>query len=336
LKFKLVNTEFGRHMAPTISIAIPCKFIDNYTSECIQHCLELDYPNFEVLVLPDAPATYPNAKVKIIPTGDVKPPVKRNRAWEIAAGEIIAYLDSDSYPAKDWLKRAVKYFEDPQVWAVGGPGVTPPTDNLMQKASGLIMSTPICSGNACIRYKPIGSTREVVDWITCNFLIRRSALAEIGGFDPSFWPGDDSQICNEIVRRGRKILYAPDLLVYHHRRSLFREHLKQVGRFGWQRGRFVWLYPETSRKPIYFLPSIFVVCLIVGTILSFFYPIVHSIYLLIVAGYALGVLASAVKIGGKLFPLVWLGIVLTHIVYGLRFMQGLIAGRQPAHLQRES
>lgn len=323
-------------MAPTISIAIPCKLIDDYTSECIQHCLELDYSNFEILILPDNPATYPNAKVKIIPTGNVKPPTKRNMAWERAAGEIIAYLDSDSYPTKDWLKRSVKYFEDPQVWAVGGPGITPSTDNLMQKASGLIMSTLACSGGACMRYKPVGSSKEIVDWITCNFLIRRSALVEIGGFDPNFWPGDDSQICNEIVSRGKKILYAPDLIVYHHRRPLFRQHLVQVGRFGRQRGRFVWPYPETSRKLIYFLPSIFVVYLIVGAALSFFYPIIRDIYLLIVGFYVLGVLANAVKIGKKLFPLVWLGIMLTHFVYGLRFIQGLMVGRQPAQPKEDN
>jgi len=34
------------------------------------------------------------------------------------------------------LKNAVKYLVNDEVVAVGGPGITPPKDNLMQKASG--------------------------------------------------------------------------------------------------------------------------------------------------------------------------------------------------------
>ena len=38
---------------PLVSIIIPCKNIDNYTTECVDHCKRLEYPNFEIILLPD-------------------------------------------------------------------------------------------------------------------------------------------------------------------------------------------------------------------------------------------------------------------------------------------
>ena len=36
-----------------VSIIIPCKDVDDYTRECIEYCRRLDYPNFEIILLPD-------------------------------------------------------------------------------------------------------------------------------------------------------------------------------------------------------------------------------------------------------------------------------------------
>lgn len=36
-----------------VSIIIPCKNVDDYTRECIEYCRRLDYPNFEIILLPD-------------------------------------------------------------------------------------------------------------------------------------------------------------------------------------------------------------------------------------------------------------------------------------------
>lgn len=40
---------------PKVSIIIPLKEYNSYIEECIRHCLELDYPDFEIIVLPDNP-----------------------------------------------------------------------------------------------------------------------------------------------------------------------------------------------------------------------------------------------------------------------------------------
>ena len=114
-----------------------------------------------------------------------------------AKGEILAFLDDDAYPVKDWLKNAVKNFSDPQVAAVGGPAVTPEEDSDLQKTSGLIYSSVLVSGNFTYRYIP-GKRQEVEDYPSCNFLVRKSVMQELGGFNTNFWPGEDTKLLSLI------------------------------------------------------------------------------------------------------------------------------------------
>ena len=171
-------------MNPKVSIIIPCREINSYTRESIEHCLSLDYPDFEVLVLPDSEPDIDFSKVKVIPTGSIGPSEKRDLALNHASGEILAFIDDDAYPSECWLREAVKHFKDDDVAAVGGPAVTPPGDSLVAKASGFVFSSLLGSGSLRFRYMPKGQ-REVDDYPSCNFIIRKSVFQESGGLTPS-------------------------------------------------------------------------------------------------------------------------------------------------------
>ncbi len=134
-----------------VSIIIPCKDVDGYTRECIEYCRSLDYPNFEIILLPDY-STEAIDGVIIIATGPVPPGVKRNIGVKNSSGEFCAFIDNDAYPRSDWLTSALKYFEDPEVGGVGGPGLTPEADGFMQKAGGYVLSS-FMVGNLSSRYK---------------------------------------------------------------------------------------------------------------------------------------------------------------------------------------
>ena len=200
--------------------------------------------------------------------------------------------------------------------------MNPPDAGVMERASGLVMSSLVCSGSMRSRYKPVGRVREVDDWVTCNMLCRRSALERIGGFDPEHWPGDDTMLVCEMRKRGGKMLYVPDLVVYHHRRPLFWKHLYQVA--GFKRGTFFWLYPETSRKSVYFLPTLFVVTLVGGGFLSLVNPSFQRLYVPALIGYFTVITVNALLEAGWLFPLVATGIFLTHLAYGVSFLHDIL------------
>jgi len=309
-------------------VIIPLKRDNIYIRETLDHLRRLDYPDFEVIVLPDEPHHWGD-DIRVIPTGPVGPAAKRDIALLRAKGTILAFLDDDSYPERDWLRKAVKYFEDQAVAAVGGPAVTPPDDGLMQQASGHVYSSLLGGGVYAYRYVP-QRKREVDDYPTCNLLVRRWVLEKLGGFDTRFWPGEDTKLCLEITRDlGMKILYAPDVLVYHHRRPLFRPHLRQVRSYALHRGYFAKRFPETSLRLFYILPTLLVASLLGGAALSLAWPSLRPLYALGIGLYLLAVWLSALVASRNL----WLslavaaGIVAMHLTYGIWFMIGLLSPR---------
>ncbi len=304
-------------------------------AECVTRCQELDFAGFEILVLPDedcrnAARSFIRAGIplKIIPTGNVLPGKKRDIALSHARGEFLAFLDDDAYPAKDWLKNALRRFEDDLVAAVGGPAVTPANDTPLQRASGLVYSSYAMSGSYLYRYLP-RPARSVVDYPSCNFLVRSEVMRRIGGFDTNFWPGEDTKFCLDIIRLGLKIIYAPDVLVYHHRRPLFGAHLKQIASYGMHRGYFVKRYPQTSLKIAYFLPSFFSVLVLAGGFWALVYLPARSAYLIAVFGYLTLVFIFSLAKELALIPLVFFGIILSHFSYGFFFLKGLLANKLP-------
>lgn len=246
-------------------------------------------------------------------------------AIDYAKGEIFAFIDDDAYPAKDWLKNAIRNFADPIIAAVGGPAITAPDDNLRQKASGIIYSSFLGSGRNIYRYLP-KDKREVDDYPSCNFLVRKSVMQELGGFKTNFWPGEDSKLCFDITQSlNKKIIYDPEVLVYHHRRPLFMPHLKQVANYALHRGYFVKRYPQTSFRISYFVPTLFLWVVITGGILSIFLAWLRIIYLWGISLYFLLVFIFSICKDLRLIPLVFFGIILTHLTYGFYFLKGLFS-----------
>jgi len=308
---------------PFVSILIPCRSVDSYAKECVNRCMQLDYGDYEIILLPDE-ACKEMEKVKVIPTGPVTPGAKRNVGIAHSTGEICAFIDSDAYPGKDWLKNAMKYFEDPQVAAVGGPGITPEEDGLMQQASGFVLSS-FMVGSLSKRYHS-KYTCESDDIHSCNFIARRSVLVEVEGWNEKYWPGEDTLICRAIKRLGKKMIEAPEVVVFHHRRPLFIKHLKQVSNYGLHRGFFAKKFKENSLKIHYFVPSFLVLSGFIGGALSLINKLLFSIFPFALVGYlALCLAASLIEVKNlKIIPAVWLGIILTHLCYGIFFIIGFL------------
>ena len=306
-----------------VSIIIPCKNIDDYTRECIVYCKLLDYPFFEIILLPDYPDK-PIEGIISIPTGPVSPGLKRNIGVNNSKGEFCAFIDNDAYPRSDWLTNAMKYFDDPEVGGIGGPGITPETDGFMQKSGGYVLSS-FMVGSLSSRYKT-KSCFESDDIHSCNFIARKSVVEEAGGWNEKYWPGEDTLMCLAIKKVGKKLIESSDVVVYHHRRSLFRQHVRQVSRFGEHRGFFVKKFPENSFKLTYFFPSLLVSSLFAGLVLSLFFPFFAYLMLFGLVVYLFSVLiAAALQAKSiKLMFSVWLGIIVTHIVYGVFFLSGLV------------
>lgn len=313
---------------PRTSIVIAVKADNPNLRECLDHCGRLADQDFEILVLTDEPCELPYPKTRVIPTGNHGPSVKRDRGTREGRGELIAFLDDDTYPDPGWLSAAVEILRRPDVAAVGGPAVTPPADQDREQASGLVYSSWLAGGPYVYRYLP-RSARDVDDYPTCNLIVKKSSLEAVGGFDTCFWPGEDTVVCLKIVRDlKQRIVYDPRVLVYHHRRPLFRGHLRQVTSYALHRGYFVKRFPETSLRPGYFLPSLLAAGLLLGWLPALAWPAWLGLWLAGSAVYFLMALAAGLTAGPvRLAGWVAAGIVVTQVAYGVRFIQGLLSPR---------
>lgn len=313
---------------PIFSIIIPFKEPGALVEECLRHIFELVETSYEVILLPDSrmeelTGVYAHPKVSILPTGPVSPAVKRDRGAQAAQGAYLAFIDDDAYPEPYWLTYARQAFErDPSVVAVGGPAQTPASDPFWARASGAVFLSRF-SGGFPQRYLPLPPRRDVEDWPTVNLMVRREAFLKVGGFDNEFWPGEDTKLCMDLVNRTKgRILYLPEMLVWHHRREGLGKHLRQVGNYGAHRGHFARAYPETSCRLPYFLPTLWLLFLVLG-----FFILPCAVYKAGILVYLAALLLAAIGIRRFEPTDVTLAavpyIVLTHLWYGWRFLRGL-------------
>lgn len=310
-----------------VSIIIPVKEINDYVREAIPHHMELDYPDFEVLIFPDEPTEeiFPYESVRIIPSGKVGPAEKRDLALEYATGEIFAFTDDDAWPRKDWLKNAMLELQRDEVGAVGGPAVTAPNDSLMQQASGKVYESFLCSGGYTYRYLP-GKKKEDDDIPSVNLIVKRAVFEAVHGFDSTFYPGEDTKLCMDIVNLGKKIIYDPEVLVYHHRRYMFKGHLKQATNYAKHRGYFAKTLPQTSLRFAYFIPTLFTLGVFLGPIVCIIVPVLWYVYIGVLTFYFILAAYSLRSCKGCcLFWISMAGIFATHIGYGINFVRGLLS-----------
>lgn len=320
---------------PSVSIVIACPEHSAYLEEAIEGIKRQSFLPIEVIVLPDndfeKPLVWPDY-VRVVPTGKVRPAEKRNLGIETARGDIVAFLDDDASPQPQWLSQAVRHFSRHEVGAVGGPAITPIKEPRMAVLGGDVYASPFVSGNC--RYRYVSERyREVDDLPSCNLLVRKDVLKEIGGYNTRYWPGEDTILCLDIVKKGFKIVYDPFAVVFHHRRKLFAPHLRQIGRYAMHRGFFARVFPQTSLRISYMIPSLFVLGIVLGIPAILYFPILAPIYYGILAFYGVVTFITSFHRNPIDWLSVWLGVVLTHLWYGIRFMQGLLFGRMPKEVR---
>jgi GT2 family glycosyltransferase len=326
---------------PTFSIIIPFKSWSEELDECLTHIQKLSYSIFEVILLPDEEVGSPNLgfAIDIIPTGPISPAQKRDIGAKKAGGLYLAFIDDDAYPQSDWLDVANQILiSHSDVGAIGGPGITPKNDPFWARVSGAFFLS-VASGGFPERYVSRPPSRSVDDWPSVNLIVRKSVYELIGGFDSNYWPGEDTLFCLKIIKQAElKILYVPNLVVWHHKRPGLMKHLRQVGNYGKHRGYFVKNYPETSCRIKYFIPTLWLVFVLLGVTLSSVSPWLEWTYLVGWLAYFIVLVFSwkeimrfepiTIAIGATPY------IFLSHLWYGGKFLEGLLSSELKRSLGR--
>jgi glycosyltransferase involved in cell wall biosynthesis len=143
----------------------------------------------------------------------------RNSGTELAAGEIVAYLDDDARAAPDWIELLVAPYVDPCVVAVGGwadPRWDGPEPAWFPEEFAWVIG---CSH----RGLPT-ELAEVRNVIGCSMSFRRQVVLEAGGFDVGLGRTaerplgcEETELCIRIRQadRAARILIEPRARVAH-------------------------------------------------------------------------------------------------------------------------
>jgi glycosyltransferase involved in cell wall biosynthesis len=189
-----------------ISIVIPAYNEEERIESVLRAALAQDYPDFEVvLVVSGNDRTQEIARsfpaVTVIRCDERGLPLARQRGYQAASGEIIANLDADCLPHKDWLSTGARYFLDPNVVAVSGP-YDYYDGGAFLRYSTLFLERFVSVPMNIVRRRLGGPGRMVGG----NTLIKRTALLKTGGYDTSitFW-GEDVATGARISKAGKVI-----------------------------------------------------------------------------------------------------------------------------------
>ena len=214
---------------PSASVVVCAYQAQDTIEECLWSLTNLDYPNYEVLVVDDGStdATTNIARrfpVRLLSRERLGLSGARNVGLEHAEGEIVAYIDADAQADPDWLTYLVLALEARGTAGVGGPNPAPPDDPSVAQ---------------CVARAPGGPIHVLLDDERaehvpgCNMAFWRERLLEIGGFDPIYRAaGDDVDVCWKLLDRGYDIRFHASALVWHRRRDSVKAFWRQQLGYG--------------------------------------------------------------------------------------------------------
>jgi GT2 family glycosyltransferase len=216
-------------VVPRVSVVV-CSYNGAQTLEqCLQSLAELDYPDYEVIVVNDGSTDETRSilvkfpSLRVVHQDNRGLSAARNAGLRAATGSLIAYTDADCFADPHWLTHLVYQFQRTDAAAVGGPNLTPPDGWL----AGCIAASP---GQPM----HVLESDHVAEHIPgCNMAFRRDVLLAIDGFDVQYRvAGDDVDVCWRLQQAGCWITFAPGAFVWHHRRQNPRAYLRQQAGYG--------------------------------------------------------------------------------------------------------
>ena len=242
--------------APFVSIVVATRDRPESLAVCLKALMNLDYPNYEIIIVDNAPATtttadfikrtYGNvAKVRYVHESRPGLSNARNRGLEAVKAEIVAFTDDDTVVDSYWLVELVKGFQiTSKVGCVTGlilpAELETPTQLWSEQSSGFNK----------------GFRRHIFDleknrpktWlypysagmfgVGASMAFTMSALRDIGGFDPALgvgtpaMGGEDLAAFFQIIQMGYAIVYEPTALLYHRHRREYEAYRRQVYSYG--------------------------------------------------------------------------------------------------------
>lgn len=209
---------------PFVSVIVPTFRDWDALRQCLEALSVQSYPheNFEVIVVnnePSDPAPYPierDYRLRLLVESKKGSYAARNTGIRAATGTVLAFLDSDCRPMRNWIENGVRYL------------------NLgFERVAGqieLTFSNP--SLNWVENFENIFAFRQAENAVkgvsvTANMFARRKVFEEVGFFEEAFLSGGDIEWSMRAWQCGFGIAFGETAVVRHPARSSLQAIMKK-------------------------------------------------------------------------------------------------------------
>jgi len=222
---------------PAISVIIPVRNEEVHMEQCIEGLRRLDYPASKLeIIFADGGSTDRTAAIarssgfKVVDNPGLKISSGRNEGFAASKGQIIVFTDADCLFDPEWLKKAGRYFREPDVGGVGGPTRVPEDQNAFGRAVGIVFEM---AGrlNVTTHFEKVHVASESDDLPGCNAFYRREALDTVMPANAALHSNEDVEMNACLRQEGFRLLMTPDVEVYHYKRSSPGRFRKQMHAF---------------------------------------------------------------------------------------------------------
>jgi len=322
-----------------ISIIIPCRNEELYIENTLNSIINNDYPleNLEILIsdgrsndktreiVQDFEEKY--IQIKLIDNPEKTVPYAMNYAIKEAKGEIIIRLDAHSIYPPDYISKLVYWIQELNADNVGGVWeTTAANDTLEAKAIAYSTSHSFGIGNAQYR---ISNRLEPYEVDTVPFgCYKKEVFENIGLFDIDLTRNQDDELNARLIQNGGKIFLIPDLKIKYFARDTFSKMFKMFYQYGLFKPlvNLKLKQPATIRQ---FIPPLFVLFLVIGTLFSSVSVIFLYIYIIGISLYfginiLVSLMLSKKKKDIRLVIYLIISFTLIHVSYGIGYLKGIL------------
>ncbi|HHX65108.1 MAG TPA: glycosyltransferase family 2 protein [Chloroflexi bacterium] len=220
-----------RSSVPSVSVIIPTYARPIYLRDALSSIMQQDLSQteYEVIVVDNKPtgeveriiaSLEESGPIRYLPETETGLHHARHAGARVARGEILVYVDDDVLMPEEWLYWMTRHFADPQVGCVGGKvvgawEVDPPAwfDQFDEGHLSLLD----------LGDEPMELCLPTCVW-GCNMAVRRTALFQVGGFNPDafgdrrdIWMRGDGEcgLQYRLYHAGYRVIYEPRAWLYH-------------------------------------------------------------------------------------------------------------------------
>lgn len=216
-------------MKPFVSVIIPTLNEEKYIEQTLKSIKNQDYSGKCEVIVVDSKSTDKTVEIskkyadKVVQIKKQGTALGKNIGAKAAKGEILIFLDADTILSKKWIKKAVQYFENPDVGMVTGM-IRPREKNW--KA----MLTMIFWGNILptITYM-LGKGIHIGP---STFAVRKKLFKDLKGFDERKSLGEDCDFAFRVYKNS-KVVFEKSLKSYTSMRRFENE--------GYLKMNFFWM-----------------------------------------------------------------------------------------------